>query len=312
MTRRLALGAALLVLATPARAQDLGHRFEAAPAALRARVGEPVELRLSVRLHEGDLITDSVPRPTGELPEGVRLLAIDKLQRRADRALVGRATVAFYRPGAQALPAFAIPFLRVSANLRGRIRSEPVTIEIVPTIPAGNPSVRDIKDLAPVKGVDWLPILVALGVVALSALAARVVRRRRSGGAGPLTVRPSDRPAVLPPDPYDVALAQLAALDPRDLPALADLLRRCLADAEAVPALERTTRELVGALPPHLAGKGSRARLRTLLGQADLVKFARAEPRPGAGAAFVAAARALLETWRGARPARVEPADAGR
>ncbi len=294
---RRTLACVLLVAAGPASAQqDLGHHFEVTPAVARAAIGDPITLRFSVNLHERDLITDSVPRPMGELPEGIRVLAVQKLARRTDRALQGEATVAFYRTGPQRVPTFGIPFLRVSANLRGVLESRPVEIQIAPVIPAGNPSLRDLKDLAPVSGVDWLPIGVGAAALAAGGLIIRRWRRRPMPTTEVLTASPPARP----PDPYEAALARLAGLDPLDLPAAADIVRGCLADAVRVPALERTTTELLDALPAHLVREGNRERLSALLTNADLVKFAQAEPWAGAGSAFLDPARALLTSWRAA------------
>ncbi len=299
----------LLVSAGPAAAQqDLGHRFDVTPAVTKAAIGDPIRLSFSVNLHERDLITDSVPRPAGELPEGVRVLAVQKLTRRSHRALQGEATVAFYRTGPQPLPTFEIPFLRVSANLRGTIKSEPAEVGIAPVIPPGNPSLKDLKDLAPVGGIDWLPIGVGAAAVAVALLAVRLWRGRKAGRAGPVpSIGPSDHSTI---DPYEAALARLAALDPRDLPAAADVIRGCLAAAASVPAFERTTAELLGALPPHLVQQGNRERLSALLADADLVKFAQARTPAAAGPAFVDAARALLTSWRAAAQLPSGTADA--
>ena len=300
----------VLLLATAssvAAQQDLGHTFAVTPSRSSATLGEPIALRFEVSLHERDLITDSVPRPAGELAEGVRILAVRKLDRRADRALQGEATVAFYRTGAQQLPAFEIPFLRVSANMRGTIRSDPVPVEIATTIPPGNPSLKDLKNLAPVAGTDWLPIAIAVGALLVGVVAARAWRRR---ALRKVAAAPSSSPPAPPPDPFEAALARLAALDPIDVPAAADVLRACLADAARVPALERTTAELLRALPPELRSAGNAERLSHLLRDADLVKFARAAAPPAAGRAFLAAARALLTRWRAALGAAEGTADA--
>jgi hypothetical protein len=195
----------------------------------------------------------------------------------------------------------------VSANLRGTIKSEPADVEIAPVAPPGNPSLKDLKDLAPVGGIDWLPIGVGAGVAAIGLLAARGWRRRRVRSTEPPTIRPSDHPTI---DPYEAALARLAALDPRDLPAAADVVRECLAAAASVPALERTTAELLRALPPHLVQQGNWERLSALLADADLVKFAQARTPPAAGPAFLDTARALLTSWRAAAQLPPGTADA--
>ena len=164
----------VLVAVRPAVAQqDLGHHFSATPSSTRAAVGDPITLAFSVNLHERDLITDSLPRPAGELPDGVRILEVRKLTRRTHRALEGTATVAFYRVGARELPRFEIRFVRVTANMRGTIKSEPGQIEIAAVAPLGNPDLKDLKDLEPVGGVDWLPIGVMAAALAVGTLAAR-------------------------------------------------------------------------------------------------------------------------------------------
>lgn len=289
----------LHLLAIPLAAQqDLGHRFAVAPSASRVSVGDPVTLRFEVSLHERDLITDSVPRPAGELAEGVRILAMRKLERRGDRALHGEATVAFYRTGAQQLPTFEIPFLRVSANMRGTIRSEPLSVEIAPTIPAGNPSIKDLKELVPTGGTDWLPVGIGAGAVVATLLALRAWRRRRAGKTA-LAALPL-RPSAPPPDPFLSALARLEGMDPLDVPAAADVIRAVLADAANVPALGWTSAELLRTLPPHLRTEGNGERLAELLRSADLMKFAQGRTPPSAGHAFLDTARALLTSWRAA------------
>jgi hypothetical protein len=288
----------LLCLAGPAAAQqELGHRFDVTPSREKAAVGDPITLRFRVALHERDLITDSLPRPAGDLPDGVRILAVKKLARQSDRTLVGEASVAVYRTGIATLPTFEIPFLRVTANMRGMIRSEPARVEIASITPPGNPSLKDLKDLAPAGGVDWLPF--GIGAAILASLAAAVHRWRRR--AAP-SVHPPIRPSAHLSDPFAMALERLSALDPADLPAAADVLRGCLA-AAGVPALECTSSELLHLLPAHLNGQENRARLSGLLADADLVKFARGRADLAAGRAYHDAARALLSRWRaGTRP----------
>src|SRR4051794_32260465 len=144
---RLALFAALVgAAAAPARAQDLGHRWDVAVETAKATVGDPVTVRFHISLHERDLLSDTVPRPPDSLPDGVRVLEVEMLKRGADRTLAGRAKLAFYRPGTQRVPSFTLPFVRVTANLRGNLVSDStVTVEIAPTLPVGNPPLRDIK-----------------------------------------------------------------------------------------------------------------------------------------------------------------------
>jgi hypothetical protein len=89
------------------------------------------------------------------------------------------------------------------------------------------------------------------------------------------------------------------------------VLRDYLEAAEELPARERTTAELLWALPPRLTEGGLRRRFHDVMGEADLVKFARVRPEAADASAFVTAARDLLARWNSAG-ARSEELDAVR
>ncbi|HET7601148.1 MAG TPA: hypothetical protein VFK09_12695 [Gemmatimonadales bacterium] len=308
----LAAGQALAT-AAPASlpAQEWEHRFEVAADSGRRTIGEPVTLRFRVHLHERDLVSDSMPRPPDSLPEGVRILEISRLEAAGSRVLTGTAKVAFYRTGVQRIPPFGLPFVRVAANLRGFIVSDTTAaVEIAPTIPAGNPPLKDIRDIARVGGGPWAPWLAGAAILAL---AAWWLRRRRRAAPPPLAAaaEPSGpEPVVL--GAYEITVARLTHIERERWPlrgevtrhyeAVADALRRYLEDAEQVPALERTTGELVWALPPHLAAEGLRERALDLFAEADLVKFARVRPDELSASGFTRAARGLLDAWHRAVP----------
>jgi hypothetical protein len=300
--------AALAASATVAAAQLPDQSFEVVGDTSHATVGDPVTLRFRVRLSEGDLLYDSVPRPAGELPEAVRILSVEKLRRRPDRIYTGRAVVAFYRPGRRPVPVFTLPFMRsVKGLTRGALTSDSAFVEIDSVAPPGNPSLKDIKPIERQRGPD--PRLVAaIAAAALVVLAAWLVRRR-----GPPAPTASPAPASPPAEtlgPYEAAVARLARLDaepwpePRDADryyeAVADTLRRYLREAHGIPAPTHTTAELIGALPPALAGDGLAQRCAAVLGEADVVKFARAPREADAGKAWARDARALLDAWHAA------------
>ncbi|HEU4587857.1 MAG TPA: hypothetical protein VFS11_04375 [Gemmatimonadales bacterium] len=318
----MALGA-LPAIAAPARAQELGHRWDVTVETPKPTVGDSVTVRFRVVLHERDLLSDTMPRPPDSLPDGVRVLAVDVLKRNPDRTMSGRATLAFYRPGKQRIPSFSIPFLRVTANLRGNIVSDTnATIEIAPTLPPGNPPLRDIKPIERVGGVGrWAYALAAAVLLAFGVAWTRRRARRRPPEA-PLGPPPeADGPGAVVLGPYEVALARLVQAEREHWPArgdvarhyeaVADALRRYLAEAESVPALEYTTAELVWALPAALSENGLREEAAEFFGEADLVKFARLRPDEIAASRYLRAARALLERWHAAAGAATrEAADA--
>ncbi len=278
--------------------------FEVTPEPARAHLGDSVSLRFRVRLDERDLLYDTVPRPTADLPEGVRILSVEKLRRGPDRIYTGRARVAFYRTGRRAAPVFGLPFMRaVKGVTRATLTSDTAFVEIEPVAPAGNPSLKDIKEIERQRGPD--PRLVAglLGAAAVALVGALLGRRQRGG---PVAPAPTDTFSIAT-GPYQAALERLDQIErerwlamgeiDRHYAAVADALRRYLEEAHGLPALERTTTELIWILPPALAAGDLRQRCAELLGEADLVKFARRRPDQADAPAVVRAARDLLADW---------------
>jgi hypothetical protein len=308
-----------LLAARPAAAQHGGQIWEVVPDTARATVGDTVTIRFRLRLDDRDLLFDTVPRPADPLPEEVHLLSVEKLVRQPDRIFLGAARLAFFRPGRQPVPVFSLPFMRAVKGIEhGVVLSDSAFVEIAPVLEAGNPSLRDIRELARSPLPDPLRWGIALGLAAVAAGLLRRLRRRRA--APPAVVQPEPPPPP-PPDPYTVALARLGEIERAGWPAeeevaqhyeaVTDALRDYLEAAESLPARERTTSELLWALPPHLVERGLRRRCEDVLDEADLVKFARVRPSPVDAGAFLQRARDLLTRWHGAA-ARAEDLDAVR
>lgn len=320
---RICLSAAALVALAgrPAAAQVStwsNQRFEVVPEPAHSHVGDPVSLRFRVRLDERDLLYDTVPRPLADLPDGVRILGVEKLQRGPDRIYTGRAQVTFYRVGRQAAPVFGLPFMRaVKGVTRATMTSDSAFVEIEPVAPPGNPSLKDIKDIERQRGPDPRLVGGVLAVAAVGLVGGLLWRRRRGAPIAPdgITGPP---PVAL--GPYEIALAGLGQIEREHWPArgevdrhyeaVADVIRRYLDEAHDLPALERTTNELIWALPRTLADGGLGDQCATLLGEADLVKFARRRPDEADAAAAVRAARQLLGAWHRAASHPAEVADA--
>jgi hypothetical protein len=302
-----------LTLHPPASFAQLDHRRSFTVTAEPARVGlgDSVTLRFRLTINDRDLLTDTVPRPVHELPRGVRVLSVEKLRRGADRVFTGTAVVALFRPGKRLLPAFGIPWVQVVTGHRGVVSHDPVEIEVSSVLPAGNPPLRDIREPDFPRGLA--PLWALLGAVAAAAIAWLATRRRaKRPDPQPEPVAPSPSPPP-PPDPYRAALARIEAIEAerwsargevaRHYEGVADVLRDYLEAADGLPARERTTTELLWSLPPRLAEGGLRRRVQEVLGDADLVKFAKLRPLPAAAAGYTVRARDLLERWHRSAPA---------
>lgn len=306
----------LAAAAAPAAAQAPDwnlQSFEMTPEPGRATVGDSVTVRFRVHLTERDLLSDSLPRLVAELPEGVRVLEVAPLRKAGSRALDGQARLAFYRIGRRPIPAFGIPFVRIVSGQRGVLVSDSAFVDIDSVAPAGNPSLKDIKDIERERGPD---LRLAAGLAGAALLGGLILLLRRRPAPAPVETAGAEAVVL---GPYEAALARLAQIErerwalhgevDRHYAAVADALRRYLQDAHAVPALERTTTELAWALPPALADGGLRERCAALLADADLVKFARRRPDEADAARLLRAARDLLGRWRAAAPAAVLETD---
>ncbi|HUQ14552.1 MAG TPA: hypothetical protein VM094_00740 [Gemmatimonadales bacterium] len=311
----LALSLPISLSPPPAHAQaDYGRALTVTVEPGRVGLGDSVTLRFRLTINDRDLIADSVPRPVGDLPAGVRIFSVEKLRRGPDRAFTGSAVIAFYRPGKRALPAFGILWIQVVTGRRGVVTHDPAEIEVASVLPAGNPPLRDIRepDSPPGFGGLWA-LFAAAAAAAIAWLATR--RRAKRPVPEPEPVAPPPPPPP-PPDPYAAALVQLDAIEAecwaargdvaRHYEAVADALRDYLEEADGLPARERTTTELLWSLPPRLAEGGLRRRVQDVLGDADLVKFAKLRPRPDEAASYTTRARDLLERWHRAAQAGEE------
>ncbi len=268
-------------------------------------VGDPVTLRIRLRLPTGEQLAGATPDFREPLPAGVRLLRVDSLRSQADGDVSGALVVAFFRPGTLRLPPIAIAYRASRGAPADTAVTGPLAVTVTPVVPAGSGTLRDIRniDTAPISLRSAATVVAAGLAVILAVLVASRLRRRRQierDSASQLAH------ANAPAGPYAAALARLAVIaeDWATRPDVeshyaetADVLRRYLADAHGVPALERTTPELLGALPSRISVPAARDEARELLGAADLVKFALYAPSAPAPAAVLVAARSILTGW---------------
>jgi hypothetical protein len=296
--RRLALLGLFLLPASAA-----GQSLEVVPDQPRANVGDVLTLHLTVRLPEGQQLLDLAPRTLLAPPEGMRMVSIDTLRRVRDGEYRGDVRMAFYRIGKQPVPTLALLYRPDPKLPADTLVHAPLSIEIEPVLPAGNQEIRDIRPLLILGGPIWGPLAILLVIVAAGGF--WLWRRGR-----PKEARRIAAPEPIPAGPFDAALARLAALEAASLvsgngivplfDSVAEVIRTALVEAGALPHQGFTTPEVPTRLPPALAAGDLAGRCETLLGDADLVKFARVRPDRDAASTHVNRARSLLEAWRDA------------
>jgi hypothetical protein len=298
--------AVVLALGTrTAAAQLVNPTIEVMPELDSATVGDSVPLRVRLWLDDSDLLLDSVPRLAGDVPRGLRILTTGRLARQPDRTFAGKIVVAFYRTGRREVPPFAVTYRRNVSFIGATIRSVPAPVEVRPVLPAGSsPRLQDIKGLAPAPGGD-LVLLGGTAAVLAALLGLAVVMRRHRHARAPV---PSAGAPIASLGALDAALERLRGIEREQWPARGEVtrhyeavvtvLRDYLAESAHMPARESTTAELLAALPVSLTPNGTRERLRGLLHEADLVKFARVRPASPDAERFLHGLRELLTGWR--------------
>jgi hypothetical protein len=244
-------------------------------------VGDPLVVQLRGLLPRGATLLDGVPHARDTLPDGVRVLSADSLQVR-DGVVRGQLRVAFFRPDSQVVPSFAIAYHTATGT--DTLVSSAVPVLVHPVLPTGNATLRDVRDV----DAPW-PIArvgIVLGLVLVTWLVLRRLRPRSH------VATQAHVPVAQSPSPYDVALQQLREIDRAEWPVelryakAADVVRGYIAATRGVPALERTTPEILSAL-------GANGALESFLREADLVKFAGLRPE-----AYRARAREVIDALR--------------
>ena len=247
------------------------------------------------------------------LPEGARLAVPDTLELVADVEQAGmreirvdttngarEATVLYplaaWRPGTYELPPAS---LRLIDGQRDTTMSVAFpAFEVTSVLPADTAGIEP-KPAKDVLGANrlWWPLLLALLIAALIATALYIWWKRRRGADVPVVFTPA-----VPP--LEVALAELAALRREGLIERGELrefyerltvtLRHFAAAVEPRWSVDLTTSELAPRLRAE-AGLQDALELTRILGEADMVKFARAQAVRDGAARDLDSARAWVE-----------------
>jgi hypothetical protein len=247
-------------------------------------IGDRVKYEASFRVPPSVRVA---PSPTATLLIDWEMMAIDppvvKALKDGRSEYLFRAVLVPWSATTTAVP--ALQFVAFDARGRSQVLTvAPVPIKVESVLAKAG---KDADDLKPPKGVigyrSLWPWIVAAVVIALAVLSILWWRRRRDRRAREIEM--ARGPAIPPADAARTALAELRAsglLEAGEAKAfysaLSDILRRYLEGRFLIPALDRTTSELLGELRRVTGLSRHFADLRWFLETADLVKFAKFAP----------------------------------
>lgn len=299
MIRWLWAALALLALSAlePAAAQEAATARFMVEASSAPLVGEPVKLILAALLPAGATISQWPEFPQQWPPFETAQAADVRLVEQPDGRIEARQeiTVILWAAGD-----YRTPETRISYQLLGMTPVEMVVEPAFLTVPSAltgeTPALRPLKPQIALAG-GLPPLAIVGGVAGAGALAAAAWRRRQR--------RRGQRPAAALLSAYDAALAGLQSLAERSLPdaqvytGVAEQLRVYVSGRTGVQAGDLTTPELLAAVSGRIA-EPQRQELARLLGQADLVKFARYQPEPRSAQLYVGLAQRWVKATEGA------------
>ncbi len=206
--------------------------------------------------------------------------------------------LARYEPGEATVPSVGFTYQQGGADVT--TWSEEVSVKLTGAKRLDSDKegvIRDLKAFEPLPLPLWVYLLGLLLGAALVALVWKTLA---------WLLRPRPKASPPPVSSHLKALARLKELEEERLfeqdrgqefaDRLSAILRSYLAERYRLPVLERTTSELVSILKEAAFTDGLRREVRSILGLADLVKFARREPTFEEGQASLAQTRALVET----------------
>jgi hypothetical protein len=291
---------ALLLLAMSATRAHAQH-FDLELSRDSVTLGQVVDLRARIHIGPQQTLASPVPVVAEGLPEGARVVGIDTLKHQADRTLLlGGVRMAFFRPGRLRIPPLRV-IVKATPDDRGfMLESEPLYVDVVPSLPAGNPTIKDIRDQLPEQKVDPLTVVAAIAaLVALAWLARRRLARRPAVAAHAPEVAGALTPA-------DVARAALSRIEAegwvergdmgRHYEAVAAVMREYLGSIDPKVHAAQTSTELLRVLSTRRSN-GTWHGTARLLGDADLVKFAGVSPDARTARSYVAGARTVIDAW---------------
>ncbi|MBA3657894.1 MAG: hypothetical protein H0W69_11145 [Gemmatimonadaceae bacterium] len=254
-------------------------------------IGQPFLLVVRVRVKPGFTAEfPQMPDSSGEKPSTIALIGAPLLERPPTDSLEFRATykLTAWDVGAQAIPLTDVHVVGPQGTGFLPLRA---TVFVKSVLPADT-TLRVPKPLRaryPVQKTNWWPLIILAIAAALAELLWWIYKRWRARRDAPR-------------DPYDVALDEFKRVEALELPQKGEPERHAVLMAEAmrvylsakVPAagISDTPRQLVD----HVTGAGlADERVRGIMEETELLKFARARTSSDASLQLGRNARAIVE-----------------
>ncbi len=266
-------------------------------------VGAPILLRLRVTYPaDFDVTLPELPAQWGPFEVRDQKLLEPSENDSGHITVVRQATVTLWSPGEHETPPFAIHHRETADRLR-EVSVPPLSITVASVLTEGDVEKHDLKPQASLpRPPVWPWLLAAMLVAFLLFLVGQELQRRwrQRRTAGPEATEPVDDRF-----PEEIAYEELERVAALDLPAqsefkrhytlVTDCARTYLEGIYRIPAMDRTTSELMLTLRKARLGGEMLPSLRTLLEEADLVKFAKLTPSIERARTAVTQARQLVD-----------------
>jgi len=286
-----------------------GVEVEAFADRTRVRIGDAITYRVTVRYDSTLAVAAAIPKDALAGFDVRDHAAEDAGGPPGQRGMTERFVLASYTPGHQRIG--PRPYLvRSPDGTLDTLWTAEIPVDVVSTLPAEAEDIRDIKDPAEIRARlpgRWL-ILAGGAALAAAALAWWVLGRRR---------RPREMEVPPPRPAHEVAYEAFEELRCLDLPgsgrmkayyiALSEILRRYLSARFGIPAMDRTTAELLQSLRQSECLMNTVAGVRTVLQTADRAKFARWQGTLEEADASIRKSLAAVDETRVETDGRTEP-----
>ena len=207
-------------------------------------------------------------------------------------------TLTAFSTGELEIPSLTISYRIAGENDEGSITTDPIGITVESVLTAEAEDIRDIKPPLEVPR-DWLPLALAFVAGAVLMVLALILWRRRKRATEEMSS--TSDPDVPPHIEAFRALnrvSQAGLLDRGEVMRfhveVSEIIRRYFSGRFKIDALEMTSQELLLSLPGDVSLPGSQR----LLGQCDLVKFAKFEPTRAQSEALLETAYEIVETTK--------------